>query len=107
MRGETLVTYHNDLSMDLYLRSAPLFLHEKMLVVGELDRVYKIDRQLRNEGIIGEIPIQLPQTTCHAGASFFNHSNIRRRKVPFGKNGITKGKEKATREIFRPHMWHC
>jgi len=43
-------TYHNALSMDLYLRVAPeLFL--KRLVVGGLERIFEINRSFRNEGI--------------------------------------------------------
>lgn len=43
-------TYHNDLSMKLYMRIAPeLFL--KQLVVGGMDRVYEIGKNFRNESI--------------------------------------------------------
>ena len=43
-------THHNALDLDLYLRIAPeLFL--KRLLVGDMPRVYEINRNFRNEGI--------------------------------------------------------
>ena len=48
--GRPFKTFHNEYSMDLYLRIAPeLFL--KRLIVGGLDRVYEINRSFRNEGV--------------------------------------------------------
>jgi lysyl-tRNA synthetase class 2 len=43
-------THHNALDMDLYLRIAPE-LYLKRLIVGQLERVYEINRNFRNEGI--------------------------------------------------------
>lgn len=44
------ITYHNTLSMDLYLRIATE-LHLKRLVVGGFERVFEMGRIFRNEGI--------------------------------------------------------
>ena len=44
------VTHHNALGIDLYLRISPE-LYLKRLLVGDLDRVYEINRNFRNEGI--------------------------------------------------------
>ena len=43
-------TYHNALSMDLYLRIAPE-LYLKRLVVGGFEKVFEINRNFRNEGL--------------------------------------------------------
>jgi len=43
-------TYHNSLSMDLFLRIAPE-LYLKRLVAGGFERVFEINRNFRNEGI--------------------------------------------------------
>jgi len=43
-------TYHNALDIDLYLRIAPE-LYLKRLIVGQMQRVYEINRNFRNEGI--------------------------------------------------------
>lgn len=48
--GRPFKTFHNEYSMDLYLRIAPE-LYLKRLIVGGLDRVYEINRSFRNEGV--------------------------------------------------------
>ena len=44
------VTHHNALGVDLHLRISPE-LYLKRLLVGDLERVYEINRNFRNEGI--------------------------------------------------------
>lgn len=44
------VTYHNSLSMQMFLRISPE-LYLKRLVVGGFERVYEINRSFRNEGL--------------------------------------------------------
>ncbi|MFA6357990.1 MAG: lysine--tRNA ligase [Candidatus Omnitrophota bacterium] len=48
--GRPFKTFHNEYSMDLFLRIAPE-LYLKRLLVGGLDRVYEINRSFRNEGV--------------------------------------------------------
>ncbi|MBM4039745.1 MAG: lysine--tRNA ligase [Planctomycetes bacterium] len=48
--AEPFVTHHRTLGLDLYLRISPE-LYLKRLLVGDLERVYEINRNFRNEGI--------------------------------------------------------
>ncbi|GLT34935.1 hypothetical protein SLA2020_094230 [Shorea laevis] len=68
------VTHHNELNMRLYMRIAPeLYLRE--LVVGGLDRVYEVGKQLRNEGI--DLTHHNPEfTTCEFYMAFVDYSDL-------------------------------
>jgi len=48
--GRPFKTFHNEYSMDLFLRIAPE-LYLKRLVVGGLEKIYEINRSFRNEGV--------------------------------------------------------
>lgn len=48
--GRPFKTYHNEYSLDLFLRIAPE-LYLKRLLVGGLERIYEINRSFRNEGV--------------------------------------------------------
>jgi len=48
--GRPFKTFHNEYSMELFMRIAPE-LYLKRLLVGGLDRVYEINRSFRNEGV--------------------------------------------------------
>lgn len=48
--GRPFKTFHNEYSMDLFLRIAPE-LYLKQLLVAGMDRVYEINRSFRNEGV--------------------------------------------------------
>jgi len=48
--GRPFKTFHNEYSMELFLRIAPELYLKRLLVAG-LDRVYEINRSFRNEGV--------------------------------------------------------
>ncbi len=48
--AKPFVTHHEALGIDLYLRIAPE-LYLKRLIVGDLERVYEVNRNFRNEGL--------------------------------------------------------
>ena len=52
-------THHNALDMPLFLRIAPE-LYLKRLVVGGFERVFEINRNFRNEGVLPVITLNSP-----------------------------------------------
>ncbi|GLU04949.1 hypothetical protein SLE2022_220760 [Rubroshorea leprosula] len=67
------VTHHNKLNMRLYMRIAPK-LYLKELVVGGLDRVYEIGKQLRDEGI--DLTHNPEFTTCEFYMAFADYNDL-------------------------------
>ncbi|GKV51792.1 hypothetical protein SLEP1_g58417 [Rubroshorea leprosula] len=67
------VTHHNKLNMRLYMRIAPK-LYLKELVVGGLDHVYEIGKQLRNEGI--DLTHNPEFTTCEFYMAFADYNDL-------------------------------
>ena len=66
-------TYHNDLSMKLYMRIAPE-LYLKQLIVGGLDRVFEIGKQFRNEGI--DLTHNPEFTTCEFYWAYADYNDL-------------------------------
>ncbi|KAF7806646.1 lysine--tRNA ligase, cytoplasmic-like [Senna tora] len=67
------ITHHNELNMRLYMRIAPE-LYLKKLVVGGLDRVYEIGKQLRNEGI--DLTHNPEFTTCEFYMAYKDYNDL-------------------------------
>jgi len=66
-------TYHNDLSLKMFMRIAPE-LYLKMLVIGGLERVYEMGKQFRNEGI--DLTHNPEFTTCEFYMAYADYNDL-------------------------------
>ncbi|KAF3771846.1 Lysine--tRNA ligase [Nymphaea thermarum] len=71
--AKPFVTHHNELNMKLFMRIAPE-LYLKQLIVGGLDRVYEIGKQLRNEGI--DLTHNPEFTTCEFYMAYADYQDL-------------------------------
>ena len=88
---EPFVTHHNTLDMDLYLRVAPE-LYLKRLTVGGLERVFEINRNFRNEGLLTRNPEFTMMEFYQAHRSWAT-----RGRSSIDVNGTTKSKWASTK----------
>jgi len=93
------VTHHNELDQDMYLRiSFELYL--KRLMVGNLERVYEIGRDFRNEGVSFKHNPEFTQLEFYwASADYFKVMELTEEMVSYAAQKVTG----ATRVTYGEH----
>ncbi|KAF1744613.1 hypothetical protein MXB_4841, partial [Myxobolus squamalis] len=71
--AKPFTTFHNQLSLDMFLRVAPE-LPLKMLIIGGFNRVYEIGKQFRNEGI--DLTHNPEFTTCEFYMAYADYHDL-------------------------------